>query len=41
MSSSDQTMRAVLVRDGKGDTGALFTRPRSASRSPQFSSPGS
>jgi NADPH:quinone reductase-like Zn-dependent oxidoreductase len=24
MSSSAQTMRAVLVRDGKGDAGALF-----------------
>jgi hypothetical protein len=32
MPSSAQTMRAVLVRDGKGDAGALFLSdaPRSA-----------
>jgi hypothetical protein len=41
MFSFAQIMRAVLVRDGKGDTGALFTRPRSASGLPRSSSPGS
>jgi hypothetical protein len=41
VSSSAQTMRAVFVRDAKGDTGALFTRPRPASGLPRSSSPGS
>jgi hypothetical protein len=40
MFPSAQTMRAVLVCDGKGDTSALFTRPRPVSGSPRSSLPG-